>query len=221
MINIAIDGPSGAGKSTMARAVAEELKYIYVDTGALYRAVGLYAYEKGANTKEEKEVAPLLSEIDLKIKYINDIQRVFVNGRDVSEDIRKPEMSMATSNVSTISQVRDFLFELQRKIATENNVVMDGRDIGTVVLPDAEVKIYLTASPECRAKRRYEELRAKNEDVDYNFILEDIKKRDYQDMTREIAPLKKAEDAIVVDTSDMTKNEVVQCILKIVKEKTA
>ncbi len=221
MINIAIDGPSGAGKSTMARAVAEELKYIYVDTGALYRAVGLYAYEKGANTKEAKEVAPLLSEIDLKIKYINDIQRVFVNGRDVSEDIRKPEISMATSNVSTISQVRDFLFELQRKIATENNVVMDGRDIGTVVLPDAKVKIYLTATPECRAKRRYEELIAKNEDVDYNFILEDIKKRDYQDMTREIAPLKKAEDAIVVDTSTMTKNEVVQYILKIVKEKTA
>ena len=201
MIAIAIDGPAGAGKSTIAKKISAELGYVYVDTGALYRAIGLYAIRSGVPEQTEQYVVPLLPEIRVELKFIDHMQRVFLNAEDVSEAIRQNEVSMAASNVSAIPAVREFLFALQQQIARENNVIMDGRDIGTVVLPHADIKIFLTASPEDRAKRRHLELLQKGQEVDFDTLLQEIIERDHNDSTRAIAPLKKAEDAIAVDTS--------------------
>ncbi len=198
---VAIDGPSGAGKSTIAKTVAKKLGYIYVDTGALYRAVGLYMLDHGADTNNPEQVIPLLNEVEVSLRFVDGEQRVFLNEQDVSQRIRENEVSMAASNVSRIPEVRAFLFDLQRDIAKKNNIIMDGRDIGTVVLPNADVKIFLTASPEERARRRYEELLQRGQQVPYETLLEEIKQRDYNDSHREIAPLKQAEDAILVDTT--------------------
>lgn len=218
-INVAIDGPAGAGKSTIARQAAKELGFIYVDTGALYRTVGLFSLRKGYDTKDAEKVVSTLSEIEIKLGFANGEQRVYLNGEDVSEAIRTPEASMGASNVSAIPKVREFLFDLQKQIAATNDCLMDGRDIGTVVLPNAQVKIFLTASPEIRATRRYKELIEKGADVKYEDVLDDLIKRDYQDTHREIAPLKAADDAIILDTSDMTLEENLQLVIKTVKEK--
>lgn len=215
MINIAIDGPAGAGKSTIARKTAANLGYIYVDTGALYRAVGVSVLRRGLDTTDAKAVAGVLNEIKIELKFIDGVQHVFLNGEDVSTDIRLPEASMAASNVSAIPAVRAFLFDLQKSIAAKNNCIMDGRDIGTVVLPDAQLKIFLTASAEVRAKRRYAELVEKGTPVDYDALLEEIKLRDHNDSTRAIAPLKPADDAVLVDSSDMTIAEVCEAIEKL------
>ncbi len=218
-INIAIDGPAGAGKSSVAKLVSKKLGYIYVDTGALYRTVGLYSIRKGIDTKDTEKVAETLKDIEVKLGFVGGAQHVFLNGEDVSDAIRTPEASMGASNVSAIPAVRAFLFDLQRDIAKNNDCIMDGRDIGTVVLPDAQIKIFLTASPEARAQRRYKELIEKGEAVDFNAVLEDINKRDYQDSHREIAPLKQADDAILVDNSGCNLEEGAQLILDVVAEK--
>ena len=219
MINIAIDGPAGAGKSTIARALAAELGYIYVDTGALYRTVGLNAMRRGAETKDAEAVTATLPSADVSLRFVDGEQRVYLGEEDVSLAIRTPEASMAASNVSTIPAVRDFLLDLQRSIAAQNNCIMDGRDIGTVILPDAQVKIYLTASAEVRAARRYNELLEKGMQADYDTVLAEMIQRDEQDMNRAVAPLKQADDAVLVDTSDMNPQQVVDAIKKIVEEK--
>lgn len=217
--NIAIDGPAGAGKSTIARAAASKLGFIYVDTGALYRSIGLYCLNNNIETTDRTEVERILPDISVQLKYLDGAQRVILNDNDVSEEIRKPECSMAASNVSAIPVVREFLFELQRKMARENDVIMDGRDIGTVILPDAEVKIFLTASPEERANRRFKELIEKGNNPDYDELLKEINQRDYNDMHRETAPLKQADDAILFDTTTLGKDEVVDELLKIISGK--
>ena len=218
VINIAIDGPAGAGKSTIAKTASRELGYIYVDTGALYRTVGLNALRQGKDTKSAEQVVPTLEGVKISLRFVNGEQRVFLGEEDVSEAIRQNGVSMAASNVSAIPAVREYLFDLQRDIARNNNCIMDGRDIGTVVLPDAKIKIYLTASAEARADRRFKELTEKGQDVSYEKILEDIKTRDYQDMNREIAPLKQAEDAILVDTTALTLQESIDYMVKTIKE---
>jgi len=202
MISVAIDGPAGAGKSSVSRAVAARLGYIYVDTGALYRTVALSLINEKIDTSDESAVQGHLSGISVDISYVGDEQRVFLNGNDVSELIRSPEVSMGASKASALPCVRRFLFDKQRDLAVKNNVVMDGRDIGTVVLPEAQVKIYLTATAEERARRRMKEMLEKGQEADFNSVLEDIKKRDNNDMNRPISPLKKADDAILVDTTD-------------------
>lgn len=220
MISIAIDGPAGAGKSTIAKAVAKQLEYIYVDTGALYRSIALNAINSGTNTDNEAEINELLNNTKVEIKFINGEQRVFLNSQDVSDKIRTTEVSMMASKVSAIAAVRDFLLELQRGLARENNVIMDGRDIGTVVLPQAQVKIFLTASAQCRAKRRYKDyLAAGNTQESYEQILADIQQRDYNDSHRAVAPLKPAEDSVVVDTSDDTLEQSVEKIIAVVNSK--
>ena len=219
IINVAIDGPAGAGKSTVSRAAAKAMGYIYVDTGALYRAVGVNALRKGIDTKDKPAVAATLSEISVDLVFENGEQKVLLNGENVSEEIRTPPASMAASDVSAVPEVRAFLFDLQRDIAKRNNCIMDGRDIGTVVLPDAQVKIFLTASPEERAMRRYKELIEKGNDVNYEEVLEDLVQRDYNDSPREIAPLKPAEDGVILDTTGMSLEESVNAIIKIIKEK--
>ena len=217
-VNIAIDGPAGAGKSSTAKLVAKKLGYIYVDTGALYRTVGLYSIRKGIDTKNAEKVIATLPDVKVELKFVDGAQHVFLNGEDVSEAIRTPEASMGASNVSAIPKVREFLFDLQRKIAAENDCIMDGRDIGTVVLPNADVKIFLTTSVEERANRRDKEMLEKGEEADYNDILEDIKKRDYQDSHREIAPLKQADDAIYVDNGGYNLEDGAEDLLRIIKE---
>ncbi|MBR4241778.1 MAG: (d)CMP kinase, partial [Eubacterium sp.] len=213
----AIDGPAGAGKSTVAKAAAKELGYIYVDTGALYRTVALAAQRRGVLTNND-EIIKMLGDIEVELKYIDGVQAVFLNGEDVSAFIRTPEISMGASAVSAIPKVREFLLDLQRNIASKNNVIMDGRDIATVVLPNADVKIFLFASPECRAKRRYDELIAKGESVMFEDVLADVNQRDYQDSHREIAPLKPSEDSVLLDTSNLNLEESIQAIINIVKE---
>ena len=220
MIAVAIDGPAGAGKSTLARAVAKRLSYIYVDTGALYRSIALNAVRNNVEISNSGEIEKMLEKTKIELKFINDEQRVFLNGEDVSDKIRTSEISMAASSISALPAVRNFLLELQRELARKNNVIMDGRDIGTVVLPNAQVKIFLTASPECRAKRRYDEYIAKGKQENYEEILESIKQRDYNDSHRAIAPLKAADDAVLVDTSDDTPQQSVERIVKIIEEKT-
>ncbi len=220
IINVAIDGPAGAGKSTVARAAAKELGYIYVDTGALYRAVGLNALRLGIDPKDANLVGESLSGITAELKFENGEQSVMLSGENVSSQIRTPEASMAASDVSAIPAVRAFLFDLQRDIAKKNNCIMDGRDIGTVVLPDAQVKIFLTASPEIRAKRRYDELIAKGENVDFADVLDDLIKRDYNDSHREVAPLKPAEDGVILDTSELTLEQSIANTVRIIKERT-
>ena len=219
MKNIAIDGPAGAGKSTISKAVSKELGFIYVDTGALYRAVGYYVVQNGVNTKDEKTVGACLEKISVELKFVNSAQRVFLNGEDVSDFIRTPEISMAASDVSALPCVRKFLFETQQKIARENNVVMDGRDIGTVVLPNADVKIFLTASPEERARRRYDELVLKGQEVNYDDVLKDVITRDYNDSHRDIAPLKQADDAVLIDTTGNTLEKSIEVLLNAIKER--
>ena len=219
MINVAIDGPAGAGKSTVARAAAQKLGYIYVDTGALYRAVGVYCLRKGIVTTDAEGVGSILNEITVELKFIDGVQHVFLNGDDVSTEIRLPEASMAASNVSAIPSVRAFLFDLQRDIAAKNNCIMDGRDIGTVVLPNAQVKIFLTADDTERAMRRYKELQEKGSTVTYQEVLDDLRVRDYNDSHREIAPLKPAEDSVIVNTTNYTLEESIDKIVKTVEEK--
>lgn len=217
MINIAIDGPAGAGKSSVAKAVAKKLGFIYVDTGALYRSIGVNALKHSVATDDREKVVALLPDTALELKYIDGTQRVFLNGEDVSEEIRLPEASMAASNVSAIPEVRAFLLDLQRDMAKNNNVVMDGRDIGTVILPDAQYKFFLTASPEVRADRRYKELKEKGIEVDYDELLKEIIQRDYNDSHRETAPLKQADDAVLIDSSSLTLEESISAIADRIK----
>ena len=218
MVNIAIDGPAGAGKSSVARLAAKALGFIYIDTGALYRAVGVAVLRKGLKTDCREDVLSVLPEISIELAFVEGEQRVLLNGEDVSRDIRLPEASMAASNVSAIPEVREFLLDMQKRFARENNCLMDGRDIGTVILPHAKPKIFLTASPEVRADRRYKELIEKGTPKDYNELLEEIKLRDYNDSHRAVAPLKPADDAYILDSSDMPIEAVVEKIVSLAKE---
>ena len=219
IINVAIDGPAGAGKSTISRKAAAELGYIYIDTGALYRTVGLNAVRKGADLQSDDSIiATLTDDVKVELRFIEGEQRMFLSDEDVSDKIRTPEASMAASRVSAVPKVREYLFDLQKKLARENNCVMDGRDIGTVVLPDADVKIFLTASPEARAERRYKELTEKGMDVKYEDVLADMIKRDYDDSHRAIAPLKQADDAILCDTSNIGLEESIALVIKTIKD---
>lgn len=219
-IAIALDGPAGAGKSTIARRAAEELGFIYVDTGALYRAIGLAVSRAGVTPEDQAAVEALLGEISVDLAFNESgAQIVLLNGEDVSSLIRTPEASMTASAVSAIPCVRAFLLDLQRGMAKKHNVIMDGRDIGTVVLPDAQVKIFLTASPEARAGRRYKELIEKGMDVRFEDILDDVNKRDYNDTHRETAPLKPAEDSVTVDTTELDFEQSVDKIISVIKER--
>lgn len=215
-VNIAIDGPAGAGKSTIAKMVSSKLGYIYVDTGALYRTAALFITE---NNIPDEEIEKSLESADISLKFIDGTQRVFLGEKDVSDFIRTPAISMAASRISAIPSVRAYLFETQKKIARENNVIMDGRDIGTVVLPDADVKIFLTASAEERANRRFKELSEKPDCPPYDDILKDIIQRDYQDMHRDTSPLKQADDAVLVDTTKLNLEESADEIIRIINEK--
>ncbi len=219
MFSVAIDGPSGAGKSSISKTVAKQLGFIHIDTGALYRSLALTAIENDVNTDNEISLKKLLNSTKIEITFINGSQAVLLNGENVMGKIRTEEVSMAASKISKIPMVRSFLLDLQREIACRNNVIMDGRDIGTVVLPNADVKIFLTASAEKRAERRYKELLEKNEKIEYNVVLEDVVKRDYQDSHREIAPLKPAEDSVIVDTSEMDFEQSVNAIKRVIEEK--
>ncbi len=220
MINVAIDGPAGAGKSTIAREAAKRLGFVYVDTGALYRAVALFVLQRNINPEDSEKVVSVLPMIDVELKYVNGEQRVYLCGENVSKVIRTPEISRAASTVSAYPKVRELLFRLQQETASYNNVIMDGRDIGTVVLPKAQVKIFLTASAEERAKRRYNELVEQGKKVVYEEILEDIKVRDHNDSTRAIAPLKQAADAFLLDTTEMTIEQAVNAVITTVRNKT-
>lgn len=219
MISVAIDGPAGAGKSTISRTAAKELGFIYVDTGALYRAVGLKFLNDGYNTDLLCDIDAVLADTKVDIRFIDGEQRVFLGELDVSDKIRTPEVSMMASAVSAKPEVRAYLLEMQRRLARENNVLMDGRDIGTVVLPDATVKIFLTASAEDRANRRYKELIEKGQEVTFEEVYEDMVKRDYNDSHRAIAPLKPADDAVIADTTGNEFEQSLALILKIVREK--
>ncbi len=219
MISIALDGPAGAGKSSIAKGVAKELGFIYVDTGALYRTVGLYFINRGIGTELECDIEKNLNNISVDIKFVDGVQHVFLNGEDVSDKIRTPEASMMASAVSAKPAVRAFLLGMQRKLAEDNNVLMDGRDIGTVVLPEATLKFFVTASAEQRANRRYKELIEKGEKVNYEDVYNDIVTRDYNDSHREIAPLKPAKDSIMFDTSDINLEESVEKLSAIIKER--
>lgn len=221
MINIAIDGPAGAGKSTIAKRVAKALSYIYVDTGAMYRAMALYLHRNGIDADDTQRIAAACTGADISIEYRDGEQVVLLGGENVNPYLRTQEVSAMASRSSAVPQVRTRLVELQQELAAAQNVVMDGRDIGTVVLPDAQVKIYLTASVEVRARRRFLELQEKGEPAVLEEIAAEIAERDHRDMTREVSPLRQAEDAVLVDTSDMGIDEVADQILKIVREKTA
>ena len=216
MISVAIDGPSGAGKSTLAKRLAKELGYLYVDTGAMYRAIGLFALRQGVDPKDEAAVTALLPQIQIELRYVDGAQRVLLCGEDVSEAIRAENVGMATSAVSAHPPVRAFLLELQRGMARTHDILMDGRDIGTVILPGATVKIFLTASAEARADRRFKELQDKGVDTDYETVLEDIRRRDYQDSHRATAPLRQAEDAVLVDTSELDLEQSFQAMKKLI-----
>lgn len=218
MISVAIDGPSGAGKSSMARRLAADLGYTYVDTGAMYRAIGLYARRAGADTKNADAVAALLPQIQLDIRLQDGAQHILLNGEDVTEAVRAEEIGMAASDVSAHPAVRNFLLDTQRNLAASRDVLMDGRDIGTVVLPNATVKIYLTASADARARRRLAELLEKGKQTDYATVLADIEQRDYQDTHRAVAPLRQAEDAVLVDTSDIGIEESFALLKKTILE---
>lgn len=217
-MNIAIDGPAGAGKSTIAKLAAKELGFLYVDTGAMYRSIALYFIENIVSLDDEAAIANACSNINIEIKYEDGVQQVYLNGKNVSLEIRQEQVGNMASKVAAKKAVRDKLLSLQRDIAADNDVIMDGRDIGTFVLPNAEIKIYLTASVKTRAKRRYDELVSKGESPDINKIEADIEQRDYQDMNREIAPLKQADDAIFLDTSDMNIEQVVAYICNLTKK---
>lgn len=219
---IAIDGPSGAGKSSLAKRLAAAFGFIYVDTGAIYRTVGLAAQRKEIDPKNEDDVKAILPELNISMSYNESGEQcMLLNGEDVSKLIRMPEISLYASDVSAHASVRSFLLEMQRKFARENNVIMDGRDIGTVVLPEAELKIYLTADVEIRAQRRFLELQQKGVETAFEDVLEDMKLRDEQDMNRAVAPLKKAEDAVVVDSSHIDFEETFQVLCEVVIKELA
>lgn len=219
-VSVAIDGPAGAGKSTIARKVAEELGYLYVDTGAIYRTVGLYARRTGTDPHDEQAVSGLLPSLRVELQVEADgIQHMYLNGEDVTGQIREPEISRYASAVSALPPVRAFLLEMQRELARTRDVVMDGRDIGTVVLPQATVKIFLTADPKVRALRRWKELQQKGSGDSLEQVLREVEQRDYDDSHRAIAPLRQAEDAILVDTSDLTLEESIAAMLRTVKER--
>ena len=218
IINIAIDGPGGAGKSTISKAVAKKLDILYVDTGALYRTIGLFVRSKNIEPTDAEAVTAILPEISIEVKYENSAQVIYLNGINHGDAIRTPEMSMYASHVSAIPSVRAFLLETQKQIAKTNSVIMDGRDIGTVILPDADVKIFLTASAECRAMRRYNELCARGQSVRYEDVLAEMNQRDEQDSSRAIAPAKPAEDAIILDNSDLDFDQSVDAIIEIVNK---
>lgn len=221
MINVALDGPVGAGKSSVARECAKRLGFVYVDTGALYRAVGLFCVRNGIemSIENEKNVCEAIeSGLKLDLRLENGTQLIYMSGENVSEEIRLPEISMAASAVSSIPAVRRYLLETQRSVAAEHDVIMDGRDIGTVILPQAQVKIFITASPEIRAKRRYDELCAKGIDVDYDKVLSDLVTRDYNDSHRKEAPLRQAEDAVLLDTSSLDFEQSVQAVIRLVEQ---
>ena len=219
MISVAIDGPAGAGKSSLARAAAKKLGFIYVDTGALYRTLGLKLMNNGISTDDVVAVEALLNETNVDLRFVDGEQHVFLDGEDVSDKIRTPEVSMAASRCSALPVVRAFLLEKQRDLAKHNNVLMDGRDIGTVVLPNATVKIFLTASAEERAQRRYLELCEKGQKVEYKDVYDDMVKRDYEDSHREIAPLKPAEDSVTVDTTGKNLEESRALLLNVIRER--
>jgi cytidylate kinase len=220
MIKIAIDGPSGAGKSTVAKALAAKMGIVYVDTGALYRTVGYAAVSAGISTKDAAAIEALLPSIKVDVRYENGTQCVYLNGENLGDKIRRPEISMAASDVSAIPAVRAFLLDTQRDIAKRNSVVMDGRDIGTVILPDAEVKIFMVASPEARAERRTRELAEKGIAANYEDVLREMKERDAQDSGRAIAPAIPAPDAVHLDNSGMTIEQSVEAVIAIIKQKT-
>ena len=219
MFHIAIDGPGGAGKSSIAKAVAKKLDILYVDTGALYRTVGLFVKMNGIDPKDPQGVAALLPSLSIEVKYENGAQVVYLNGKNFGDAIRTPEMSMYASAVSAIPAVRAFLLETQKEIARHNSVIMDGRDIGTVILPDAKVKIFMTASPECRAMRRYKELCEKGQKVRYEDVLNEMVSRDNADSSRAIAPTKAADDAVLLDNSDLDFEQSVEAVIAIAKQK--
>ena len=219
MITIAIDGPSGSGKSTISKIIAKKIGFINVDTGALYRTIAYFFLENKINYKEKSEVLKNLNNISVSLKNENFSQTIFLNGVDVTQKIRTNEISMVSSEISVIPEVRQFLLKLQRDIAKENNVVIDGRDIGTVVIPNADVKIFLTADPKVRAKRRYNQLISKGQSTTFDEILELINKRDYNDIHRKISPLKKADDAILVDNSNLNQQDTVYKLIEIIKKK--
>ena len=219
MIAVAFDGPAGAGKSTIAKTAAKRLGFIYVDTGALYRSIGYYVIKQGKSLEVKEDIVSCLSSINIEIEFVDNEQHVILNGEDVNASIRTPEVSIAASKVSAVPEVREFLLGLQRDFAKKYNCIMDGRDIGTVVLPNAEVKIFLTASCEERANRRYKELIEKGEQVNYEDVLTDIQKRDYNDSHREIAPMKPAEDSVLVDSTGQTIEENVQAVIDVIKSK--
>ena len=216
---VAIDGPAGAGKSTVARRVARDLGFLYVDTGAIYRTVGYHMDFYGIGPRDTDGVNRLLPDVNIALEYVDGVQRMLLNGRDVTDEIRTPEMSAIASAISAQPAVRAYLLELQRDLARRHSVVMDGRDIGTVVLPGADVKIFLTAAPEVRARRRFDELRAKGESVTYEQVLRDLNQRDHQDQTRKIAPLRPARDAVEVDTTGLDIDQVAAAIEALVKER--
>ena len=220
-VNIAIDGPSGAGKSTIARLLARELGFIYVDTGAMYRAIGLYAQRLGYTPADAAAVAGVLSDIRVDIGYQDGAQHIYLNGEDVSAEIRTEAVSKYASAVSAVPEVRAFLLELQRTLAASNSVIMDGRDIGTVILPQAEVKIFLTADDRARARRRYNELREKGQDVVFEDVLENLRQRDKKDSERALAPLRPADDAVQVDTTDLDLAQSVEAIKAVIRRKVA
>lgn len=216
--NVAIDGPAGAGKSTIAKAVAKKMNLIYVDTGAMYRAMALHMLRMGVDLQDTESIIEKCKKADITIRYEDGVQVVLLNGENVNAFLRTEEVGNGASAISPIPEVRRKLVDLQRKLAAESDCIMDGRDIGTCVLPNAQTKIYLTASSEVRAKRRYDELKAKGETCDSRKIRADIEERDYRDMHREVSPLKQAEDAILVDTSDMTVDEVIEKIISLCKK---
>ncbi len=219
--SIAIDGPAGAGKSTMARRAAAELNFVYVDTGAIYRTVAYAVIKNGILPEQTDKIDTLLPQLRVKLAWKDGVQHMYLDGADVSKKIRLPEVSSMASKVSALPSVRAFLLDTQRNAAKTNSVIMDGRDIGTVVLPDADVKIYLSASAEVRAKRRFLELQEQGGSDTYEEVLKDMIERDYRDMHREIAPLKQAEDAVLLDTSDLSLEESIEALLRIIREKLA
>ena len=219
-VQVAIDGPSGAGKSTIAKELSKKLGFVYIDTGAMYRAVGLYVVNKGISIHDEAGVVAVLDDIDIDIYYKDELQHINLCGEDVTHLIRTPEISMAASKVSSYMKVREKLVDMQRKLGEKYSVIMDGRDIGTCVLPDANVKIFLTADVKVRAKRRFDELIEKGQDVTYEYVLSDMEKRDYDDSHREHSPLRRADDAIELDTADLTLEESIAAVRRIISERT-
>lgn len=219
-VQVAIDGPSGAGKSTIAKELSKKLGFVYIDTGAMYRAVGLYVVNKGISIHDEAGVVAVLDDIDIDIYYKDELQHINLCGEDVTHLIRTPEISMAASKVSSYMKVREKLVDMQRKLGEKYSVIMDGRDIGTCVLPNANVKIFLTADVKVRAKRRFDELIEKGQDVTYEYVLSDMEKRDYDDSHREHSPLRRADDATELDTADLTLEESIEAVRRIISERT-